>query len=115
MDDGRASNSGDGCADHSNIHNYYSGSFYSSNIGSNGTINNLSNVNQDPTWREVYDWLTEERRELNYLLHQNDLEQRCRSDNSDLGKWFLDSEHFCEWKLGHFRTLFCHGRRKITF
>lgn len=89
--------------------NYFYANVQGSTFGANSTVNNDGDFNS--AWKEVFDWLTQGKLDLNYLGLQADYERRCQPG---LGQWFIDAKNFHEWRAGSYRTLFCHGRRKTS-
>lgn len=88
-------------------HYHVHGNVLGSSIGPHGIIHNHGSI--DKSWKDVYDWLTDNRPDLNYLALHAGLKRRCLPG---VGQWFLNAENLHSWKTGHYQTLFCHGARK---
>lgn len=114
-DDGGSNNNGRATNNKNNgdknVINHFSGNFYGSAFGPNSNVNNLGSGNREPSWEDVFAWLTEDHADLNYFPLQADLKKQCQPD---LGQWFLKAENFRKWETGDYQTLFCYGARKLS-
>jgi len=66
---------------------------------------------REPSWQDVFEWLTSKNDDLDFLPFQKDL-LRNRQDGT--GEWLFGTTEFQQWLSARPGLLYCHGIRKLT-
>lgn len=64
---------------------------------------------RDPSWEDIFDWLTQKHDDLNFFPRQEEL-SKIRQNGT--GEWFLEEAQFMAWMASRAGVLACYGERE---